>query len=746
MKLTIKLFLYYLFFFTITILQAKAQISPRLQKYTDSLNHLTLKSPDTIKVDLLQKISWSYRNAMPDSTIAYAQRAFDISQKINFDNGKIKSLNFIGVAYRNKGNYSLASRYYFDALKAAEKAGNKEQIGYSSINIGNVYVYQTNYKEAIEYFNKALKTAQSLNNKGMVAYCYVNLGRAFRSQKKYKDAQEYYTKTLAIRRELKDASGILTSVVDLAEVYRLEKNYEKALEYFSIAVTDAEKVNNQGALVYSLNNIANIYKATNDFERAKSYAKNSLKVASRVGLRNDVRKALLNLSEIYEQQGEFEQAYKYHLRFISLKDSLFSEVNTRKISRLQSKYESEKRETQLRLEKKIHEEESKRKTLIIYSFVGGLVLLSLLVLGQYINNRQKNKLNLLLSQRNEELATQQVVITEKNKTLEEQRNSLNQKSSALEKANIEITRKNKDIIASMNYAQRIQRAMLPLENNIQRVLSEHFILFKPRDIVSGDFYWFSKIDSHSSRKVYSQQTQSVAPPSMDDFEAETDFFPMVSPEVDKAVIAAVDCTGHGVPGAFMSLIGNELLNEIIIIRGITKPSQILEELQHGVRTVLQQKDTKNQDGMDIAICTIDIIPETFSNPNYVPKLQFAGAGNPLIYIQNGEMDRIKGNRISVGGYRNFNIIPDRFDNHVIALDQPTTFYIFSDGYQDQFGGNGTRKFMAKRFRQLLLDIHRLPIAEQKLQLEAALKQWQGDLDQVDDILVMGVKLPGKSSQ
>ncbi len=744
MKLTKKafLYLYYLFFFV--TLQAKGQISPKLKKYTDSLNQLIGNASDTTKVDLLQKISWSYRNARPDSTILYAQQALDLSKKIQFANGQIKSLNFIGVAYRNKGNYSKASKYYFDALKAAEKANNKEQIGYSSINIGNVYVYQTNYQEAIDYFNKALKTAQSLGNKGMIAYCYVNLGRAFRSQKKYKEARQYYTKALSIRKELKDASGILTSEVDLAEVYRLEKNYQKALEYFSIAVSDAEKVNNQGALVYSLNNIANIYKATNELDRAKGYAESSLKIASTLGLLNDVRKALLNLSEIHKQQGNFEQAYQYHIRYIEVKDAVFSEGNTRKIARLQSKYESEKRETQLRLEKKIHEEESKRKTIIIYSFVGGLVLLSLLVLGQYINNRQKNKLNLLLSQRNTELATQQIQITEKNKTLEEQRNALDQKSSALEKANTEITRKNKDIIASMNYAQRIQQAMLPLENNIRSVLPDHFILFKPRDIVSGDFYWFAKIESHVSRKIYSQQTKSIAPPLADDAGSESNTFATVSPEVDKAVIAAVDCTGHGVPGAFMSLIGNELLNEIIMIRGITKPSKILEELQQGVRTVLQQKDTKNQDGMDIAICTIDLVPDNFPNQQYVPKLQFAGAGNPLIYIQNNEMNRIKGSRISVGGYRNFKIVPDQFDNHVIALEQPTTFYIFSDGYQDQFGGNGTRKFMAKRFRQLLLDVHKLPIEEQKLRLETTLAQWQGDLDQVDDILILGVQLPGKS--
>lgn len=718
------------------IIQSPAQISRKLKQYTDSLRQLSLASPDSTKANLYNKIAWSYRNTLPDSTIAYAQRALHIGQNQSFSKISITSLNYIGIAHRNKGNYSLASKYYFEALKNAEKTQYKEQIGYSSINIGNVYLYQTNYHEAIEYFSKALKTAKELKNKSMMAYCYLNLGRTFRSQKKYKKAEEYYTRTLAIRRELKDASGILTSEVDLAEIYRLEKNYEQALTYFLKAIKDAEKVHNQGALVYSLNNIANIYKANNEFKKAENYAQQSLTLAQKVGLRNDIRKALLNLAEIYEKMGDFEKAYHHHLRFISVKDSLFSEGNTRRISRLQSRYEAEKRETQLQLEKKIHEEESKRKTLIIYSFVGGFVLISLLTLVLFANNRQKNTLNLLLSQRNNELAYQKKEISQQNKVLAE-------KSNALEKANNEITRKNKDIIASMNYAKRIQNAMLPLENEIQKALPEHFIFYKPRDIVSGDFYWFAKVESKVSRKVYTQQVENIAPPSSEeDFDTNEDMFPLVDPEIDKAIIAAVDCTGHGVPGAFMSLIGNELLNEIVIVKGITQPVRILEDLQLGVRSVLHQKDTKNQDGMDIAVCTIDLIPEHFSNTSYTPKLQFAGAGNPLIYIQDNQLHRIKSNKASIGGYRNFNV-PDNFKNHVILLDQPTTFYIFSDGYQDQFGGEGVRKFMVKRFRELLFQIHTLPIAEQKRALEQTLQEWQGNHDQIDDILVIGVQLAGK---
>jgi serine phosphatase RsbU (regulator of sigma subunit) len=263
----------------------------------------------------------------------------------------------------------------------------------------------------------------------------------------------------------------------------------------------------------------------------------------------------------------------------------------------------------------------------------------------------------------------------------------------------EIEKKNEDITASINYAKTIQSAILPTQDEITRFLPEHFILFKPKSIVSGDFYWFQHIGE------------------------------------DLLVIAAADCTGHGVPGAFMSMVGNDLLNEIIMARGIIKPHQILYELHKGVRYALKQEENKNHDGMDIAICTINLSHK---------RLLYAGAMNPLYYIQTNEKSEaqlieIKADKKNIGGHQKE---AERiFTSHEISIEQPTTFYIFSDGYQDQFGGEEGRKFMTKRFRELLFSVHHLPLSKQQYLLNQTLNEWMGaNHKQIDDVLVIGVRL------
>jgi serine phosphatase RsbU (regulator of sigma subunit) len=266
-----------------------------------------------------------------------------------------------------------------------------------------------------------------------------------------------------------------------------------------------------------------------------------------------------------------------------------------------------------------------------------------------------------------------------------------QRTKEIEKQKQEIEKINKDITDSIEYAKRIQTAMLPLESNIAIHLKDYFILFKPRDIVSGDFYWFS----HKNNKTF---------------------------------IAAVDCTGHGVPGAFMSMIGAEILTTIVNNQEIDDAAQILELLNKYIRTALKQDATENQDGMDMALCVIDKKNNT---------LEFAGAKNPLLYIHNNQIFKIKGNRQSIGGFQ----FGD-FKKHIIKYQSPTWFYIFSDGYADQFGGNPEKpeKFMVKRFKNLLLKIHQKPLEEQKNILDKEISNWMKNLRQTDDILVIGFKL------
>lgn len=277
------------------------------------------------------------------------------------------------------------------------------------------------------------------------------------------------------------------------------------------------------------------------------------------------------------------------------------------------------------------------------------------------------------------------------KMVEERTQTIQEQSRELEVQNIKI-------IGSINAASRIQSAMLPQRDRIKQTFSDSFILFRPRDIVSGDFYWFSET-------------------------------------AGRTFIAAIDCTGHGVPGAFMSMLGDALLNQIVNIDEVTSPDRVLNRLHKGIRKALKQDLTENRDGMDMAFCMYD---------KQAGILEFAGAKNPLIYIQNGEINKIKGDKMPIGGVRN----PEEeriFTRQVMKIDQPTTCYMFSDGYADQFGGPDNRKFMSKKLRNLLFEIHQKPFDEQRQILEDRLDEWMGrespmPYRQMDDILVMGFRV------
>ncbi len=307
--------------------------------------------------------------------------------------------------------------------------------------------------------------------------------------------------------------------------------------------------------------------------------------------------------------------------------------------------------------------------------------------------------NALLYENLEEKVRQRTAeVVRQHQEIEEKSRLLEQKNQDIEEQKLLIEKKNQDITSSINYAKRIQDAMLPTVAEVRACLKDSFIFFRPRDIISGDFYWFTHFNHPT--------------------------------EGEKIVIAAVDCTGHGVPGAFMSMIGNELLNEIVNLVGETDPGQILSKLHKGVRKDLRQYENDNRDGMDMAICVIDRAKKT---------LDFAGAKNPLIYVQGGEFHQIRGDKFPIGG-RQQKQNHRQFTTHRISFQQPTTFYIYTDGYQDQFGGPENKKFNTSRFRSLLYNIHFLPMHEQREVLETTFRDWTDDKRQIDDVLVVGFSL------
>ncbi|RLD83993.1 MAG: histidine kinase, partial [Bacteroidetes bacterium] len=269
---------------------------------------------------------------------------------------------------------------------------------------------------------------------------------------------------------------------------------------------------------------------------------------------------------------------------------------------------------------------------------------------------------------------------------------LKQKNIELEKKKLIIEEKNRRFEDSINYAKLIQHAALESELVIKKSLPESFILYKPKDIVSGDFYWFTQLG-------------------------------------DKIFIAAIDCTGHGVPGALLTMIANAHLVEIVKVLKIIEPDKILNTLHAYICKTLKQNETKNMDGLDIAICVIDKKNKT---------MEYSGARIPLVYIQNNELNVLRGDKLSIGGYSNRSNAT--FTKHVIRIDQPTTFYLFSDGYQDQFGGTKMRKFSPVKLKQLFLGINQLPMNEQQNILEKTIEDWRQSEAQTDDILVIGVKI------
>jgi serine phosphatase RsbU (regulator of sigma subunit) len=260
----------------------------------------------------------------------------------------------------------------------------------------------------------------------------------------------------------------------------------------------------------------------------------------------------------------------------------------------------------------------------------------------------------------------------------------------------QLQKHNKDVTASINYALRLQESMLPKLKHIKKQFPELFIMYRPRDIVSGDFYWFGEKNN-------------------------------------QVIIAAIDCTGHGVPGAFMSMLGHGILNQIVYTKKITDPGAILSSLHLGILTALRQRETDNRDGMDMTICVMD-------KTNKV--LKFAGAKNPLHIIQHNELTEVKGNIMPIGGVWR-RIEKREFTTTTFPLDTPTTIYIHSDGYQDQLGGPDEypKKFMKRTFKQLLHSIHQKPMEEQQDILEETMDNWIGDFHtQTDDILIIGFRI------
>ena len=298
----------------------------------------------------------------------------------------------------------------------------------------------------------------------------------------------------------------------------------------------------------------------------------------------------------------------------------------------------------------------------------------------------EDELGFALLKMRDDLAANERLLEQK---VEERTNEVVQQKEEVERQKEKVTELYKDLTDSINYAKRLQQSILPTNEEVHNLFPDNFVLFKPKDIVSGDFYWFKSSGS-------------------------------------KRMFAAIDCTGHGVPGAFMSLVGHNVLNQVTKV--FTRPAQVLNNLNRIAIEVLQNSESGVKDGMDLSFCTFD--PKSL-------ELEFSGAQNPLYVIRQGELLEHKADKLSIGS---FNHGEKQFTNHVLQLQHGDCLYITSDGYADQFGGPRDKKFMRKRMKELLVEISPLQMHEQKERLHSAFVTWKGAQEQVDDILVIGIRV------
>ncbi len=638
--------------------------------YLDSLNKALSGNPkeDKKRVDILNRLSWNYRNIKPTLGIEYGKKASELALKLDYTSGYHKALSYVGVNYKNQGNFIKALEYFIRTSESCIEEKDVENEGYSYVNMGMIYHLEHNFPRAESSFKKAEEIGLKLKDDVLLAYVYLNMGRMHKDKDKadFPVAIDYLLKSILIRQKLKDELGIAAVYQNMAEIYTEQGEYDQANEFFSKSIAIGEKFEDKRSIASNNAGLANLYVKQKKYKEATESAQKSIEYLKAVGDQMYLKEAYFALYKVYNELGDYKTALEYQTKYITSKDSLFSEEASQKIQNLETVTLSEKNKTIQKDKEKIS------FIVLIVSILCWIFLIGMISIF-YVKNRQIKKINEVLAQKNDQIRS---------------------KSTELQNAFNEIEYKNSNITQSMQYAQRIQQAILPSLLEFNAFFPNNFILNKPRDIVGGDFYWLAKDEN----VVY---------------------------------LACADCTGHGVSGALLASISNMILNKVFHEKKVRDVGLILSETHAEIVKTLNQEYTGGREGMDILLCSFDFTNKTAN---------FAGANHYIYYCQNETINILRGNKYGIGGMVDIFGVKRKYDKTTIDISLPTTFYLSTDGYQDQFGGPSDQKYMRKQFTMLLETIHNDNMGDQKELLKEIFEVWKQDREQTDDVLVIGLKV------
>lgn len=732
-------------------ISSKISFAQDISKLDSIKQAIKIMPEDTTKVNAINDFIWSIKMSNFEDAEKSGKQSYELAKKLEYTKGIAYATKNLGAVYYYASDNKKAYEYYKISLDAFKKMEYKKGIAIALKNLGNVSFNIADWKQALDYYLKSLAIRDEIGDKKGVAAVNDAIGLVYSSYKErdFKTPAEYHKKALKINLELNDQYGIATSylylgrnyytkyLIDtlkstadtainylnksrkifeeqqdiyniatiddiLGQIYLTNKKYKNAYTSFNNSLNTWKQAGYNFGIISSYIYLSSYHSQKNELLKSKKYLDDALDLAKQINSKSQLKEIYGRLSVVEGELNNFKKANELTWMYINLKDSLQNEEKTKEMTQLSMQHDFDKKERLREVEdakkEAIQAEKDKTDKLIKISLAGGVGLMLIIAFNLIRSYRRKVKANNLLQDKNFE-------ITNKNALLNQQKEEIQAQAENLQEAYNEIEEQHRNITDSIAYAQRIQEAALPPSEYFDKILKEHFILFKPRDVVSGDYYWAKEIGN-------------------------------------KTIIIAADCTGHGVPGAFMSLLGISNLNEIVTHLFIKmgeniKAGLILDNLRENIKKDLRQtgKDGESKDGMDMAICIVD---------NMEMKLQFAGAQNPILIVHDNIITKYKPDRMPVGIHYGEE---KPFKNVVINIEKGDKVYMLSDGYIDQFGGSKGRKFMMKRFYDLIAEISEKPLKEQKEIFNNVIQKWEKTPDQngktysqIDDILVIGFEI------
>ncbi len=626
--------------------------------------------------------------------INYMRESLALRKELGANDASLgPSINVIGAAYIKLGDYSAAIESFSQSLVISELNEDSSRVASALNNIGLVYGYQKNYQKALEYHHKSRGIKSALNNLKGVASSENNIGLVYEKMKQPKKALEHYQKSYDIRTEINDSLGMGLTLNNIGIVLVEQREWDKAQEYFEKSLEIKKRVKDKEGIGKSIFSLADLEYQRGNVSLAMEKGLHALKIAREIENAQSIKDASGLLYKCYKKIGKPQLALDMYELHISTKDTLSSrdaekEVINQEYKRkylIQAATDSIRNEETKKLkeaellaerqqrlaEKKEHDLERKREkqqAYFLYAMLGMALLFGVFIFQRF-------------------------------RVSQKQRAVIEKQKEQVDSAYDQLEEKNTEILDSINYAKRIQTAILPPDRLVKQYLADSFILYKPKDIVAGDFYW-------------------------------------MEPQKDRILFAAADCTGHGVPGAMVSVVCNNGLNRATREFGLTDPGQILDKTRELVIAEFEKSEEEVKDGMDIALCSLE---QSSLEGN---TLKYAGANNPLWIIRKGtsEIEEIKANKQPIGKYAD----PKPYTTHSVELQKGDTVYIFSDGYADQFGGDKGKKFKAANFKKLLLSIQNETIERQKELIDQAFEDWKDaggqPIEQLDDVCVIGLRI------